>query len=141
MTNEKMYPEQAALAMSYVPWQHWEQLYREQNALARGTAFPSLDLPLNGYSDPSELRHLNEREQALLGIQQASFMVDELSLYLNTHPGSEEALCALERMIMRERWMREAYERRYGPLTLEGVVENNGTYGWVDSAWPWKMEA
>ena len=34
-----------ALAMAYVPWQEWENLYEEEAALARGTLFEALDLP------------------------------------------------------------------------------------------------
>ncbi len=36
------------LAMSYVPWQLWGDLYEERTALERGTAFPVLDLPFTG---------------------------------------------------------------------------------------------
>ena len=34
----------AALAMSYVPWHDWEDLFDPQEALRRATAFPSLEL-------------------------------------------------------------------------------------------------
>lgn len=37
-----------ALAMSYVPWQCWGDIYDERTALERGTAFPALDLPFCG---------------------------------------------------------------------------------------------
>ncbi|MDD2647326.1 MAG: spore coat associated protein CotJA [Eubacteriales bacterium] len=38
----------ASLAMAYVSWQTWCELYDEKTALMRGTAFPSLDLPFRG---------------------------------------------------------------------------------------------
>ena len=34
-----------SLAMAYVPWQKWETMYNEEEALKQGTAFPSLNLP------------------------------------------------------------------------------------------------
>ena len=37
-----------SLAMAYVPWQKWETMYNEEEALKAGTAFPSLDLPFYG---------------------------------------------------------------------------------------------
>ncbi len=40
--------EKCSLAMAYVPWQNWEPMYNEEQALERGTAFPSLDLPFCG---------------------------------------------------------------------------------------------
>lgn len=33
------------LAMSYTPVQPWEPLYNDDDALFRGTVFPSLDMP------------------------------------------------------------------------------------------------
>ena len=36
------------LAMCYVPYQRWSATYSPQEALARGTAFPDLDLPFKG---------------------------------------------------------------------------------------------
>lgn len=43
--NQNMPDIHAPLAMSYVPWQKWEALFNESDALNRGTAFPSLELP------------------------------------------------------------------------------------------------
>ena len=36
------------VAMAYVPWQEWGELYDEEKALARGTLFPDLDKPFLG---------------------------------------------------------------------------------------------
>lgn len=41
-------PENMPLAMAYVPYQSWEETYAENTALAKGTIFPSLDLPFLG---------------------------------------------------------------------------------------------
>ncbi len=37
-----------ALAMAYVPWQEWGELYSEEAALRNGTLFPDLDKPFLG---------------------------------------------------------------------------------------------
>lgn len=37
--------ECAPLAMAYVPWQRWTNLYELNTALLHGTIFPELDLP------------------------------------------------------------------------------------------------
>ncbi len=42
------FPENTPLAMSYVPFQSWEDTYAENVALARGTIFPKLDFPFLG---------------------------------------------------------------------------------------------
>lgn len=36
------------VGMGYVPWQQWECVYNPAEGLARGTIFPSLDLPFYG---------------------------------------------------------------------------------------------
>lgn len=37
------------LAMAYVPMQQWNSTYSPSEALERGTLFPELDLPFEGY--------------------------------------------------------------------------------------------
>ncbi len=40
--------ENMPLAMAYVPWHGFEDLYDVNTALERGTVFPALDLPFCG---------------------------------------------------------------------------------------------
>lgn len=47
MPNE-MADMQMALAMAYVPYQEWGDIYEVDMALARGTLFPELDKPFIG---------------------------------------------------------------------------------------------
>ena len=42
------FPSRISLAMSYVPYQRFENLYDGEKALARGTLFACLDLPFHG---------------------------------------------------------------------------------------------
>ncbi len=42
------FPSETPYAMAYVPFQQWEETYAENIALAKGTIFPSLDLPFYG---------------------------------------------------------------------------------------------
>lgn len=37
-----------AVGIGYVPWQEWDCVYNVEEGLARGTIFPSLDLPFYG---------------------------------------------------------------------------------------------
>ena len=37
-----------ALALAYVPWQHWDQIYCPEEGLACGTIFPELNKPFYG---------------------------------------------------------------------------------------------
>lgn len=37
--------DQYPVAMAYVPWQRWQQVYPVEQAFCRGTIFPDLDKP------------------------------------------------------------------------------------------------
>lgn len=45
------FPKNTPLAMAYVPFQQWNQVYDDSEALCKGTLFPELDLPFTG-GDP-----------------------------------------------------------------------------------------
>ncbi len=86
------------------------------------------------------MSQLTPREEKLKRVQQLGFMTDDLRLFLDTHPRSQEALCALQRYLELERMAKLEYERVYGPLTLE-ATENRAQYDWVCGPWPWQKEA
>ncbi|HRR77944.1 MAG: spore coat associated protein CotJA [Ruminococcus sp.] len=44
------FPENTPLAMAYVPYQQWGDVYDDDKALTQGTLFPELDLPFKGGS-------------------------------------------------------------------------------------------
>ncbi len=46
--QESTFPSRVSLAMMYVPYQRFENLYEPEKALERGTLFADLDLPFYG---------------------------------------------------------------------------------------------
>ncbi len=46
--QESSFPSRVSLAMMYVPYQRFENLYEPEKALERGTLFADLDLPFYG---------------------------------------------------------------------------------------------
>lgn len=46
--EESSFPARVSLAMMYVPYQRFENLYEPERALERGTLFAELDLPFYG---------------------------------------------------------------------------------------------
>ena len=40
--------EDMPLAMAYVPWQNWQNIYDAEKGFCRGTIFQELDLPFEG---------------------------------------------------------------------------------------------
>lgn len=47
-TNEYDELSGMPLAMAYVPWQEWQNIYEAEKGLHRGTIFEELDKPFNG---------------------------------------------------------------------------------------------
>lgn len=47
-TQESTFPAHVSLAMMYVPFQRFENLYEPEKALERGTLFADLDMPFYG---------------------------------------------------------------------------------------------
>lgn len=129
-------PEMAPLANPYVPFQlENPPKYEARKGLVRGTLYPGLDLPFMGMVNQKELPVTPSTELQALG-----FAVNELALYLDTHPCDEEAL--------------ELY-RAYQKLLHDGSMEysqdrmplNHATpvtqksYNWIDDPWPWEFAA
>ncbi len=81
------------------------------------------------------------RESLLAWINQVSFAVNEMTLYLDTHPDDEDALAFFrEKLKMRQEAL-ETYARFYGPLTIDTANDNmSRSFQWVQQPWPWESQ-
>ena len=81
------------------------------------------------------------RDQLFSSIGAISFAMDDLRLFLDTHPDCSEALsCYVEYMKQRHE-MVAAYTRRFGPLDAYYTDAENGSWCWNAGPMPWKGEA
>ena len=70
-------------------------------------------------------------------VYEASFAMDDVVLYLDTHPYDQDALNYYCYVVnMRLEAMR-AYEEQCGPLTTDGVMDEN-YWTWIENPWPWE---
>ena len=72
-------------------------------------------------------------------INQVSFMLDDITLFLNTHPGCNEALEAYKHYKMLRNEAIQDYTEMYGPICKYDVNVNN-YWDWVNKPWPWEGE-
>lgn len=93
---------------------------------------------------------MDKRGQMLQKINEISFTVNDLTLYLDTHPTDENALSAFSQAANERKNLLEAYAKEFEPLTMNCVCPdtNNQTgshtsypakkhFTWVDGPIPW----
>lgn len=81
------------------------------------------------------------QKQLLKKIGEVSFAIDDMLLFLDTHPKEEKALRFMREQSVRRRELVSLYEKQYGPLTKDG----NGAYEkrswqWIEQPFPWEQE-
>ena len=109
--------------------------YDSNEALRNGTLFPGLNLPF----------HIEMQSRfptlpaALTELMALDFAIDEMGLYLDTHPEDSEALELFNSYIKLAQQGRAKYEAAFGPLAKRYVSED-GQYTWINNPWPWEME-
>ena len=79
------------------------------------------------------------RRQLRNRIDQASFAVDEVKLYLDTHPCDAEALSYVHEMSRKRNQALKEYAAAYGPLTVDTADAScTDRWNWVNEPWPWQ---
>lgn len=79
------------------------------------------------------------RKDLMNRINEASFAVDDVKLYLDTHPWDDEALVYFQEYSRIRNDALKEYARYYGPLTVDTVVySEDEKWRWVNEPWPWQ---
>lgn len=78
------------------------------------------------------------RNILLREIQQLSFKLYDLALFLDTHPSEQTALIEYNETLNKYKSMVCNFEKLYGPLTMKGVDENSSYWQWIKGPWPWE---
>ena len=108
--------------------------YDKDTALQQGTLFPALNLPFKN------ILNIHGVVNTPLGeLQAISFAVEELGLYLDTHPHDAEAMALRDSYVQLMKKGMEAYEKQFGPLDHHALMGSaGGGYPWVQDPWPWE---
>ena len=126
-------PANAPLANPYVPFQcNNPPTYPAKTGVVRGTLFPGLDLPFMGMVNNQE-----KSDTPLHELQALQFGIQELVLFLDTHPDDAEVTELLQSYI--ELWKKGVaiYEEKCGPL-LHSHAVRDGKFRWLQEPWPWE---
>ena len=125
----------APMACPYIPMQEPNPVrYSRMEALQTGTLFPGLDLPFKA-AIQAKTKLSNT---ALVELMALEFAIDELGLYLTTHPSDQEVLQLYWSYIKLAKEGREKYQKLYGPLLQTDLTPEDG-YAWLKDPWPWDV--
>ena len=141
-----------SLAIASVPCQKWKSTYDPQTSLKKGTVFPELNMPFFKADDSDEIPsgkgsadgknpEQEEREALMAKIDEAGFVVNDLTLYLDTHKEDEEALRMFEEYANRKVMLMKEFAEKFYPLSLNCMVLcgiEMKTFSWTDGPAPWE---
>ena len=82
--------------------------------------------------------HEMNRRELFEYINQISFAVDDVKLFLDTHPENQKALDYFQKYKEKRIEALKEYAEVYGPLTVDRVSENSDCWNWINEPWPWQ---
>jgi spore coat protein JB len=84
---------------------------------------------------------MSDNRLALLRqIMELQFTAIELNLFLDTHPGDEEALRDIRTVNNKLLPLMSEYEKNYGPLTpFSANIHDREHWTWINEPWPWEI--
>ncbi|WP_434311553.1 spore coat protein CotJB [Hominifimenecus sp. rT4P-3] len=138
------------LAIATVPCQPWGERFTEEQAFKNGTIFKDLYLPFFaaeencGCKKEERLRQKAKGEDEACILQQLdeiSFYLDDLNLYLDTHPQDKEAIELYCEYSQKRAQLKQEYDKQFGPLTRDCIWKCEGskdTFCWQEGPMPWE---
>lgn len=80
----------------------------------------------------TECENETNRRKIAMQIRAYQFAITDISLYLNTHPEDEKALCLHREYCKMFKELRDKYQKIYGPLTIECPCNK---WRWLEEPW------
>ncbi len=140
--------ENKNLGIASVPCQTWGELYTQNEALKIGTIFKDLNKPFFAAdtaptpqdSSPNTVQK-EDRERLMAELNEVSFILDDLTLYLDTHAEDQNALNLYKETSKKRDEIKKDFSRRYYPLTRDCILdcdENQNGFCWQQGPIPWE---
>lgn len=78
------------------------------------------------------------QREMLHKIMSLNFAINDLALYLDTHPNDQNAIRMHCEYSEKQIELTAEYQKLYGPLTINFISD---TWDWIDQPWPWERSA
>jgi len=85
--------------------------------------------------EPERTVDCEARREMIGQIRCYDFAINELALYLDTHPDDEKALCLHRKYCKMAKDLKDKYQKVYGPLTINYPCNK---WRWLEEPWPWE---
>ncbi len=83
---------------------------------------------------------MSERQRLLKRLQVCEFTLDDVRLYLDSHPCDHAALEYYKKHLEMRNKAYQDYIEKFGPLMANDCI-NTEKWTWVEEPWPWEKEA
>ena len=77
------------------------------------------------------------RTRMLKQIKEIDFVLEDLNLFLDTHPCHKQALEMFANYEAKSKTLKYEYQKLFGPLT-PSTNGNTQTWEWIQGPWPWE---
>lgn len=108
-----------------------------EKGLEKGNLFKNLYDPYKNYQY-ANLNPKNDQEKLLFNVLKYKFAMNDLNLYLDTHPTNQNYIMLYNKYLQEEKKACNDYEKKYGPITLDSPYLENNPWIWNKSPWPWE---
>ena len=83
---------------------------------------------------------MTDRQKLLWRVSMAGFAIDDVKLFLDTHPCDRAALEFYEKFRDTKKQLEKEYTAQFETLRADAVPVSD-RWTWVDNPWPWEWEA
>lgn len=112
-------------------------LYTSKEGLNKGNMFKNSYDPYKNYIYKVIVK--GEKDELLLKIQELTFKMIDLNLYLDIFPNDINMYKEFKETSELLKKHKELYEKNYGPLCLDNTLYYDN-YMWNKNPWPWMNE-
>ena len=81
---------------------------------------------------------MDNRQAKLLELQQLSFSLVDLNLFLDMNPDNQQAVNDYNRLFQQYWDAKAAFELQYGQLNNFGHCPASYPWSWINDPWPWE---
>ena len=105
---------------------------------------PELGRALSSLEDSLKSPEEKRWRDKMLEVQKVSFMMDDLRLYLDTHPEDQDALAVFRDVVRQRKQTLSEFAEQFYPLTSDCMAEiyekepSSSCYCWQKGAAPWE---